>query len=272
MGDEHRKMRVFAAFHSFQALLPNIDRAVDHAVIECQAAHNETTLLRQAFSDHILRFTDTIIISYHQRSLLVDRHHVGVAVHRLVLARRLENETIVPLVRLEIGSKSLLAGRRGIGIRTEAIMRIFNALVSYEDGGTLRLCLRQFRTDFLVELEMKFLFRTDLGSFSSLNAVRRERASVRCKGAMVNGMEIFRGSNHTALLRKHIDQLIHRGNDLLSILQFRQTWRGEYIHAEATSVLHRPLREEVVLTINHEKHVLLGNRLQIERLELDSLL
>lgn len=96
-----------------------------------------------------------MIISYHQRSLLVNRHNVGVAVHRLVLARGLQNEAIVPLVRLEIGSKSLLAGRRSIGIRAEAIMTIFNALVSYEDGGTASLRLCQFGSDFLVELEIK---------------------------------------------------------------------------------------------------------------------
>ena len=96
-----------------------------------------------------------MIISHHQRSLLVNRHNVGVAVHCLVLARRLQNETIVPLVRLEIGSKSLLAGRRGIGIRTEAIMTIFDALVSYEDGGAVSLGFRQFGSDFLMELEIK---------------------------------------------------------------------------------------------------------------------
>ena len=154
MGDKHRKLRVFAEFHAFRAFLPNIDRAVDHAVIECQTAHNESTLLRHAFPDHILRKTD-MIISYHQRSLLVNRHNVGMAVHRLVLARGLQNETVVPLVRLEIGAKSLLAGRRSVGIRAEAIMTIFNALVSYEDGGTVSLRFRQFGSDFLVELAIK---------------------------------------------------------------------------------------------------------------------
>ena len=214
-------MRVFAAFHRSRALLPNIDRAIDHAIVERQAADNETTSLAQVLSDHILDLADIIIKSYHQRALLVDRHHVGMAVHRLVRAGRLQNEAVVPLVRLEIGSESLLSRRRSVRIGAEAIMPIFDALVAHEHRGALSLRLHELGADVLLELDMKAPCRPNLGSLGSLDAVRREGASVGREGAVVKGMEILGGRDDGALLREDVDQLVHIGNDLLSILHRR---------------------------------------------------
>lgn len=99
-----------------------------------------------------------IFIFYHERFLLANRHYIGVAVYRLILARGLEDEAIVPFVCLEVGSKSFLSRRRGIRIRAEAVVSIFNALESYEYSSTIRLCFSKFRTNFLVELNMNTLF------------------------------------------------------------------------------------------------------------------
>ena len=54
MGDKHWPLRVFAVRHNRRTFLPNINRTVDHTVIERQTADDETTALTQVISNHIL--------------------------------------------------------------------------------------------------------------------------------------------------------------------------------------------------------------------------
>lgn len=101
-------------------------------------------------------------------------------------------------------------------------------------------------------------------TLGSLDAMRRETASVRRKGAMTSRMAILRRNNGAFLLSEAVNHLQHCRHNLTTVLDDNFHLFTFYRNTKTATILHKVSGEEVVLAINQDEHILLGNGGEIE--------
>ena len=150
--DEHRLLRSLPGCDSISKPSRRVDRSVQHAEVEGQAAHeNARTRLVERILQQTLLLTPPIH-HYFDRLLVQHGESVGLTVQTLGLGRRLQVVAVAPLALREFRTEALLARGLEVGEGAEALVIVLNALVSDDDARSVPPDLRQLRGNHRVEL------------------------------------------------------------------------------------------------------------------------